>query len=793
MKPLKWIRLFVFFMFAGHLIPAQNDCGFDVDFSYNNDVEGCYIVLFSNNTTGIDTADAAYLWDFGDGTTNDDYFVNGGHTYEGSGIYTVQLTVTDTTADPACSEIISKEVEVGCPDDPPPDEPPLSCADSCEQDTLSLNSGLDYQADTVYGAKTRNSYWTLTNAPEDATSGSVTIPSPAWNINKASAWDTYNSSRWMSAFNKSSFGQNNKGNENPYSYKRCFCQCSGGSIELDFDVMSDDIASVYLETPSGELLLGEPPASPDYFMYKQNYQIEVDTSISGDAGQYCVRVDGRNTSSFAMGVAVQGTVSGLNLINDLCCNPNGSICGAVYIDKGCDGNRNSELIYGYENRTVSLYNDNGEEIRTQETDAKGYYCFTDLPPGNYEVVHQNPEGYEYSTTTSGSINVDLGLNEVSNQDFGICLDFNIGAECFLWEENQFKWGITNNYTEDVEIALKYDDEDNAVYKTFTVAAGTSGDDNCAYYTSSFPGQHVPETAYFYFVDQSGNLLKVREAETPRTPCGTFDNFNAVPQCFLRQENTFRWQLTNTADRDANIVIRYHEDSETPLHQLTIPANTTESDQYFVELPVPDDQSLPLTHFYIDVLGTLYQAAASQQPVTEACDGGPEYNCEECISSFSPIPGEKYVLSAWVKETNMTGATDYDNSGIFIDFTGYDKIGPFKPEGQIIDGWQRIESAFTMPEGVSDIIIELENLDARGEVYFDDVRIHPFNSNMKSFVYDPVSQRLVAELDENNYATFYEYDEEGALIRVKKETERGIKTIQESRNSNKKRKNEPINK
>ena len=52
--------------------------------------------------------------------------------------------------------------------------------------------------------------------------------------------------------------------------------------------------------------------------------------------------------------------------------------------------------------------------------------------------------------------------------------------------------------------------------------------------------------------------------------------------------------------------------------------------------------------------------------------------------------------------------------------------------------------------------------------------------MKSFVYDPVSLRLMAELDANNYATFYEYDDQGNLIRVKKETERGIVTLKESR-------------
>jgi hypothetical protein len=69
-----------------------------------------------------------------------------------------------------------------------------------------------------------------------------------------------------------------------------------------------------------------------------------------------------------------------------------------------------------------------------------------------------------------------------------------------------------------------------------------------------------------------------------------------------------------------------------------------------------------------------------------------------------------------------------------------------------------------------------------DVYWDDIRIHPFNSNMKSFVYDPVTLRLMADQDENNYSSFYEYDDDGTFIRVKKETERGVKTISETRSS-----------
>jgi hypothetical protein len=41
---------------------------------------------------------------------------------------------------------------------------------------------------------------------------------------------------------------------------------------------------------------------------------------------------------------------------------------------------------------------------------------------------------------------------------------------------------------------------------------------------------------------------------------------------------------------------------------------------------------------------------------------------------------------------------------------------------------------------------------------------------------------MADLDENNFASFYEYDDDGTLIRVKKETERGIKTVRETRSA-----------
>jgi len=159
-------------------------------------------------------------------------------------------------------------------------------------------------------------------------------------------------------------------------------------------------------------------------------------------------------------------------------------------------------------------------------------------------------------------------------------------------------------------------------------------------------------------------------------------------------------------------------------------------------------------------------------------------CKECVPSFSPLPGQEYLLSAWVKESYTDKYPDtYIHSGVKITFNNGTVILPLmRPAGPVIEGWQRIEASFMVPANAKNIQIELVNDGAAGDVFFDDIRIHPFRSNMKSFVYNPSTQKLTAELDENNYSTQYEYDDEGILIRVKKETERGVMTIKETRNN-----------
>lgn len=164
-------------------------------------------------------------------------------------------------------------------------------------------------------------------------------------------------------------------------------------------------------------------------------------------------------------------------------------------------------------------------------------------------------------------------------------------------------------------------------------------------------------------------------------------------------------------------------------------------------------------------------------------------CPTCIPPFNPFSAKKYVVSGWVKvstDVNSYNANIDDlKARISVSFDVGTGIA-LKPKGKIIDGWQKFEEVITIPTLATNMEVQLASSTlTNATTYYDDIRIFPVNGNMKTYVYHPTNNRLMAELDENNYATFFEYDNEGALIRVKKETEKGIATIKESRSHLKK--------
>lgn len=163
----------------------------------------------------------------------------------------------------------------------------------------------------------------------------------------------------------------------------------------------------------------------------------------------------------------------------------------------------------------------------------------------------------------------------------------------------------------------------------------------------------------------------------------------------------------------------------------------------------------------------------------------------CISSWSPVSNKSqtYLLSVWVKESQLNAAGTFTNAvaEVFEITPSPVNIATLVNKSPIINGWQKLDYEFTIPSKPSGTpyVIALYNNSSTNDAYFDDIRVQPVTASMNTYVYDPKSLKIWSELDDRNFATIYEYDTEGALVRVKKETEKGIQTIKETRNSFKK--------
>jgi len=213
-------------------------------------------------------------------------------------------------------------------------------------------------------------------------------------------------------------------------------------------------------------------------------------------------------------------------------------------------------------------------------------------------------------------------------------------------------------------------------------------------------------------------------------------------------------------------------AHTGLYSLRVPKGTSISLVNLPVAPAPDADNPALADTLItDAWG-------------EARYAGAKASSNTVLPPFKPFAGKKMLVGAWVKEQDSCSCQTYSNDHLIVSFTlsgGGTTTVTLSPSGNIIEGWQRYEGILTIPANATAMSITMQG-SASSTTYFDDIRIHPYNAEMKSYVYNSVNLRLMAELDENNYATFYEYDDDGTLIRVKKETERGIMTIKETRSS-----------
>lgn len=164
--------------------------------------------------------------------------------------------------------------------------------------------------------------------------------------------------------------------------------------------------------------------------------------------------------------------------------------------------------------------------------------------------------------------------------------------------------------------------------------------------------------------------------------------------------------------------------------------------------------------------------------------------------------KSYVLSMWISRTNQDVKT-YKTSNLVQPILINPNSEPMSwllppapsaaskvsyAYGKIIEGWQKVDIEFTIADDAiefKDNMLAIRFNTGGTPLYVDDVRLSPKTGGLKTFVYDPVTFWLKANLNVDNYATFYYYNQEGALNLTKQETEKGIFTVSESRSRMKK--------
>jgi hypothetical protein len=154
---------------------------------------------------------------------------------------------------------------------------------------------------------------------------------------------------------------------------------------------------------------------------------------------------------------------------------------------------------------------------------------------------------------------------------------------------------------------------------------------------------------------------------------------------------------------------------------------------------------------------------------------------------------KYLVSFWVK--SKVNSIDYSN--VFTFNAQARDPGPMFTQNAtivqhktaVINGWQKFDFEIDFPAPSinpdNQALFTVAVAPNKPGFYLDDFRIQPYNSNMTCTVYDPISLRPWAQLDDRNFATYIEYDNQGAMVRTKKETVNGVYTLNETRKNTKK--------
>ena len=153
-----------------------------------------------------------------------------------------------------------------------------------------------------------------------------------------------------------------------------------------------------------------------------------------------------------------------------------------------------------------------------------------------------------------------------------------------------------------------------------------------------------------------------------------------------------------------------------------------------------------------------------------------------IPLTAQLNGSGLLIKAWVRATDATSQL-----GVTVELTR-NQTGSaftFPCTTTVRTGeWMLYEAVVPMSTSSADLgelltpRLRFTTVGA-SNIWIDDVRVQPRDAQMTAYVYDPTTLRLLASFDDQHFALRYQYNAEGKLIRKQVETERGLKTVQET--------------
>ena len=278
---------------------------------------------------------------------------------------------------------------------------------ACPIGAVSLNTGFNHPAGTVYPIGTPDAFWRVVSDPDVGT----TEPRPATVITKHVAWAaTQANSQWISSYATADDELNGS-----YDFQTQFCLATNyNNILLSICLRADDWAEVYF---NGVRILQAGSAARGDGAWGTPSPIctNLNVTVWCNPGKNYLLVRVHNEYSVAMGLNLTGTVSGSGLVLEKpeCCQPGASVSGRKFSDLNGNGvwDAGEPALAGW---TIHCNN------QTVQTDANGYYYFLNLPAEHsYTVTEDQQAGWVQTSPAGGSYSLFLTNSQaVNNLNFG---------------------------------------------------------------------------------------------------------------------------------------------------------------------------------------------------------------------------------------------------------------------------------------------------------------------------------------------------------------------------------------